>query len=177
MVASVLHWLMAGLIIFDFLLGGFKAHFSACFPAVRSLFVWHKWVGITIFLLLIIRIFWRITHPVPPLPKKMHSIWHRVSHTGHMFLYLLMLVVPLSGYFYSAVAGRQVVYFGLLPLPRLITPDPVLQPVLKNVHFVLDYMLLALIFLHVAAVICHRMTGGQRLLARISLSGKSWCKW
>jgi cytochrome b561 len=72
-----------------------------------------------------------------------------------------------SGYLYSSAANVPVVYLGLVPLPRLIAPDPVLKVMLKNIHITLNYTLLVLFVLHVAAVLKHQWLDRDGLLSRM----------
>jgi cytochrome b561 len=85
----------------------------------------------------------------------------------HLLLYVLMIAIPVSGYLYSSAANVPVVYLGLIPLPRLIAPDPHLKELLKNVHIVLNYTLLVLVGLHVAAALKHQWLDRDGLLSRM----------
>jgi cytochrome b561 len=78
-----------------------------------------------------------------------------------------MFAVPLSGYFYSLAAGVPVVYLGVLPLPELIGPDPVLKPVLKQLHLALVYTMLVFVVLHVLAAFKHQFIDKDGLLRRM----------
>jgi cytochrome b561 len=78
-----------------------------------------------------------------------------------------MIAIPVSGYLYSSAANVPVVYLGLIPLPRLIAPDPVLKVVLKDVHITLNYVLLVLVCLHVLAALKHQLLDRDGLLARM----------
>ena len=74
----------------------------------------------------------------------------------HSLLYILIIVIPLSGYFYSLAAGVPVVYLGIVPLPVFIGPDPELKLILKQVHYALNMSLLAAVVLHIAAALKHQ---------------------
>ena len=89
-------------------------------PAKLQWYAWHKWIGITVFLLTAARLAWRAGHPAPPLPPAMPAWQVRASHASHGALYVLMLVIPLSGWIYSSSTGVSVVYLGLFPLPDLV---------------------------------------------------------
>ena len=78
-----------------------------------------------------------------------------------------MFVVPLSGYFYSLAAGFPVVYFGVLPLPVLIEPDPQLKQWLVLLHHLLAWILLVLLVVHVAAALKHRLVDHDGVLERM----------
>jgi len=87
------------------------------------------------------------------MPRGMARWQQGAAHATHFLLYLLMLVIPISGYFYSSAAGIQVVYLGIWPMPTIIGPDQELKGTLRIVHVVLNYGLLALVAVHVLAAL------------------------
>lgn len=91
-------------------------------PTKLRYFSWHKWIGVTVFALAVLRILWRATHAAPPLPRRMPAWQRGAAHLTHLLLYVLMIAIPASGYLYSSAANIPVVYLGLIPLPRLIAP-------------------------------------------------------
>jgi len=94
--------------------------------------------------------------------------WERLAaHAGHAALYVLMVAIPVTGYLYSSAAGIQVVYLGVWPLPVLIGPDNALKAALRIVHVTLNYVLLAMVVVHLAAVAKHQWLDRQRILARM----------
>jgi cytochrome b561 len=122
---------------------------------------------VTVFALVIVRILWRATHTAPPLPSHMPAWQRGLAHLTHFLLYVLMVAIPVSGYLYSSAANVPVVYLGLVPLPRLIAPDPQLKEVLKSVHIALNYTLLVLFALHVLAALKHQLLDRDGLLSRM----------
>ena len=165
--AIALHWLIALLIVCGFALGWVMTDIPGFTPTKLKYVSWHKWIGVTVFALVIIRILWRATHTVPPMPSHMRAWQRGVAHLTHFLLYVLMVAVPVSGYLYSSAANVPVVYLGLVPLPRLIAPDPHLKEVLKSVHITLNYTLLALVLLHVVAALKHQWLDRDGLLSRM----------
>ncbi|RAF05484.1 cytochrome b, partial [Burkholderia multivorans] len=87
------------------------------------------------------------------LPAGMRAWQRTAAHVGHLLLYVLMLVIPATGYLYSSASNIPVVYLGIVPLPRLIDPDPALKETFKTLHVSLNYILLALVSLHVLAAL------------------------
>jgi cytochrome b561 len=153
--AIALHWLIAALIIIGFSLGWIVSHMHGFSPEKLRYISWHKWIGVTVFALALVRVVWRLTHRPPPLPASVPS-WQRViSHLVHGLLYVLMIAIPLSGYLYSSAAGYPVVYLNMISLPTLIHPDPNLKHVLKQVHVILNYSLLAVFSLHILGALKH----------------------
>lgn len=166
LVAVSLHWLGAALIFAAFALGVVMVDIPGLTPTKLRYFSWHKWLGVTVLALAAIRLLWRLWRGAPP-PVTMPRWQQLASSGGHALLYLLMFAVPLSGYFYSLAAGVPVVYLGLWPLPVLIEADPVLKPVLKQLHFALVYSLFAMVLIHVVAAIKHQWVDRDGLLRRM----------
>ncbi len=165
-VAMLLHWLVAALIVAAFALGVVMVDIPGLTPTKLKYFSWHKWLGVTVLLLAAMRLLWRLRHGAPRAVE-MPAWQRRAAVLVHALLYVLMFAVPLSGYFYSLAAGVPVVYLGVLPLPEFIDADPVLKPVLKEVHLVLVYTMLAFVLAHVAAAIKHHWIDRDGLLRRM----------
>lgn len=163
--AIALHWLAAALILANFLLGPWMADLPIS-PQNLRLYAWHKWIGITVFLVVVARLAWRYRHSPPP-PVAMPDWQRRAARVTHVLLYALMLVIPLSGWLYSSATGVQVVYLGLVPLPDVVAKDKALAAILKAVHVTLNYSLLALVFLHVGAALEHHRVDRDGVLARM----------
>lgn len=164
--AVLLHWLIAAFIVATFALGVVMVDIPGLTPTKLKYFSWHKWLGVTVLALVALRLLWRLWKR-PPSPVPMPVWQQRASQVVHLLLYLLMFAVPLSGYFYSLAAGVPVVYFGVLPLPELIGPDPALKASLKNLHLFLVYTMLAFVIIHVLAVLKHQLLDRDGLLRRM----------
>src|SRR5580692_10056056 len=92
--AVVLHWLIALFIACGFSLGVYMVDLHASPTKVR-LFAYHKWIGITVLALVLIRSLWRLTHTPPPPDLPMPRWQQRAARSTHYLLYLLMVVTPL----------------------------------------------------------------------------------
>lgn len=167
-----LHWLIAALIICGFALGWVMTDIPGLTPTKLRYFSWHKWIGVTVLVLAAVRLIWRTRHQPPPLPNRMHGWEKRAASAGHAALYALMIAIPVSGYFYSSAAGVQVVYLGLLPLPKLIAADHAVAAMLKPIHIYLNYGLLVAVAGHLLAVVKHQLIDRQRLLSRMLPFGR-----
>ena len=164
--AITLHWLVALGLTGTFALGFYMADLPLS-PAKLQFYSWHKWAGITLLLLIILRLGWRFTHRPPALPSGM-PVWQRkASDISHGLLYVLMLAIPLSGWLMSSAEGFPVVWFGVLPLPDLVAKSKPLADALKQAHAVLNYSMLALVCLHVAASLLHPLIGKDGVLGRM----------
>lgn len=165
--AVVLHWLMA-LGLLGAIAVGFYMDSLPLGLARLKLINWHKWFGISLLLLVLIRLGWRSGHrPPPDLPMPRWQT--QAAHAMHWALYGLMLLVPLLGWAYSNAAGFPVVWFGLLPLPDFVGKNKELAEVLKSLHHVAAWTLLALILAHAAAALKHQFIDRDRLIDRMKL--------
>jgi cytochrome b561 len=169
--AIVLHWLMALLIFVAFPLGLYMVELPLS-PDKLKLYSYHKWIGVTLFMLVAIRLGWRLTHTPPPLPGSVATWQRRASAIVHGLLYLLMIAIPLSGWLMSSAKGLQTVWFGVLPLPDLIGKDKALGDLLAEVHTFLNFTLLALVILHVGAALQHHFIERLPFLQRMGLGRK-----
>lgn len=170
-VSIALHWLIALLIFGAFPLGLYMVDLPLS-PQKLHYYSWHKWTGVTIFILALLRILWRLGHK-PPAPVPMPN-WQRLTaETVHYLLYACMVVIPLSGWLMSSAKGVQTVWFGLLPLPDLLTKNKELGHALEDVHAALNYGMLLLFGLHLAAALKHQFIDRDGLLLRMNPFARS----
>ncbi|MBK8338225.1 MAG: cytochrome b [Sterolibacteriaceae bacterium] len=164
--AIALHWVVA-LGIFGAFSLGLYMHELPLSPTKLKLYSYHKWAGVTIFLLMLARLAWRATHPAPPLPGHMPR-WQRLAaHSIHHLLYLLILAIPLTGWLMSSAKGFQTVWFGVLPLPDLLDKNKELGETLAEVHEALNFGMAALVIAHVGAAVKHHLVDRDDVLARM----------
>jgi cytochrome b561 len=154
-VAIALHWLIAALISGQIALGWFLEGIPRG-TAMRGFYVnLHKSTGITIALLIVLRLGWRLAHPPPQLPSFVPS-WERVaSRMNHLALYICMLVMPSSGYIASNFSKFGIKLFNVILLPPWGIDDKRIYAVFNTTHVVTSYLFVGLIALHVLAAIRH----------------------
>lgn len=150
--AKVLHWLVVALLAVQFSLGWLMPDVHAG-PPGRAMTL-HISLGLTILALILLRLVWRITHPVAPessLPP-----WQRVSSEAvHWLLYVLVLVATMTGWLFASFRGWSVSYFNLIPLPMLAGKNPVAIHQIDGWHQIAEWALLIAIGVHVAAAFAH----------------------
>ena len=170
LMAIVLHWVLALALLGSFVMGLYMTDLPFS-PLRLKLFNWHKWAGVAILLLSLLRLLWRLSHRPPELPAAMRQAmpgWQqRAHHATHHLMYLLFFVVPLVGWAYSSAAGFPIVFFGVLPLPDFVPVDKALAEAIKPWHELSAFALAGLVLLHVAAVCKHQWMDRDRLLARM----------
>ncbi len=164
--AKSLHWLMA-ILLFGLLALGFYMHDLPLSPEKLQLYSWHKWAGVTAFLLVLVRLAWRIAHRPPALPDSMPKTMQLAAHAGHLGLYLLMLAIPLSGWLMSSAKGFQTVWFGVLPIPDLLDKNKELGDLLQQVHMLLNLAFIAILAGHIGAALKHHFIDKDDILTRM----------
>lgn len=165
-IAIGLHWLVFALIVANWLLGPYMVDLPLS-PQKLKYFSWHKWVGVTVFLLAVFRLTWRVSHPPPPLPVSVPRWQRRAARGLHLLLYVLIFAIPISGWLYSSASGVPTVYLGWVQLPDLVGKDKALAELLKQTHIVLNMLLFAIVCVHVAAALKHHFFDRDDVLARM----------
>ncbi|NMG73520.1 cytochrome b [Aromatoleum diolicum] len=164
--AVLVHWLTALLVLSALPLGFYMSGLPLS-PTKLQLISYHKWLGVTVLLLFLPRLLFRLTRPVPS-PVESAPLWQRkVATITHGLLYALMFAVPLSGWLMSSAKGFPVVYLGVLPLPDLVGKDQALGDFFKAAHEALTFGLLTLVGLHVAAALKHHVIDRDETLVRM----------
>jgi cytochrome b561 len=169
--AMLLHWVLALALIGTFSVGFYMSELPFSMQRVK-LINWHKWAGVTILALSVLRLVWRLSHRPPPLSARVLAAmpgWQRsAAHVSHYAMYALFFAVPLLGWAYSSAAGVQIVWFGVLPLPDLLPVDKEFaKAVLKPLHRIAAYTLAALVLVHVAAAVKHQFIDRDGLMSRM----------
>ena len=169
-VAKVLHWVLAAMIIMQVILAQLAkraAQDDNTFDRL-TLLANHKSIGLTVLLLVILRVAWRLTHRPPALPEQM-TRWQRLaSHLSHFGLYVLMLTLPLSGWLVAATSKYGMSWFNLFEIPRTMAPNHDLHELGEEIHEVLGYVLLVLVLVHVVAAVYHHFIVKDSVLRRMS---------
>ncbi len=149
----IMHWAMALLIV---------AMLAAGLSMVGSLDPWqftllnlHKSFGIFVFILVLIRLALRLKSRLPELPKALPSWQKLAARSTHSLLYLMMLLMPLSGYLMQYFAGRPINVFDWFYLPASIEVDIQAFAFFRELHGYSALALILLIIIHVAAALHH----------------------
>jgi len=164
--AVALHWLLAALILFNLGFGLYTVGLPLS-PQKLRYFSWHKWVGVTVFMLSAARLLWRAFHPAPALPASMKPWEVRAAHASHALLYVLFFAAPLTGWLFSSAAGFQTVYLGVVPIPDLLDKNKELADVLKAMHRWINYTMAGVIAIHAAAAVKHHFLDRDDVLSRM----------
>ena len=129
---------------------------------------WHKAIGSLILCLLVVRIAWRLCHPVPDLPASIGAATRRAAKLGHLSLHAFaMLALPLSGWFMSSVAGAPVVVAGLFKLPALTDPMPEFRHTAQAIHQLIAWSMGVLVAGHILMALKHHFFDRDDILRRM----------
>jgi cytochrome b561 len=158
------HWIIAALVVFNIIVGIFHEGV----PALRALMGAHKAVGITVLVLTLGRLAWRLSHRPPPLPADV-APWEQImARTVRILFYALLLLMPLSGWTMVSASQhpRPLSWFGLFDVPLLGVSHAAGGPA-STMHAVLGYLLAALVLLHVAAALRHHFILRNSVMGRM----------
>jgi cytochrome b561 len=152
----IVHWAMATIIIGLLGLGFYMEYFLAGDSPFRGqIYYLHKSFGALVLFFIAYRIFLKLTNKAPELPKTINKLSQRLAFFTHMALYLLMIMMPLSGYLMSNSFGHPVHLF-FIELPNLVSKNIELGKLFGDIHEILGYSFAFIITLHIAGALKHR---------------------
>ena len=164
-VAQLLHWAIVILIIVQFVLG-YRSHWATGLKKLSTV-VPHKSWGITILALAVLRLVWRLVNPTPLLPTNLKPWERTAAHVTHYGLYILLFVMPLTGWIASSARSFPVSWFGMVQLPDFVAPNRPLYDTLMTFHYWLSWTLVVLAVLHVGAALKHHFVLKDHVLRRM----------
>jgi cytochrome b561 len=163
-IPQLLHWAVVVLLVAQFILAEAAEELEGV--GQLAMLARHKSVGLTVLMLALVRIGWRLFDRPPPPPPM--PAWQRAAAAAtHWGLYAVLLAMPFSGWMMSSAANYPVSWFGLFQLPDLVAPSESLEDILHEVHETLAATLLALTGLHVLAALKHQFIDRDGLLTRM----------
>jgi len=163
--AKVFHWLVVVLLIVQYPLGKLMPHIHRGMTPGDAM-TFHISFGITILALMVLRLFWRITHPVAPAGSL--PAWQRlISEAVHWLLYALVLATTMTGWIFASERGWSISLFFATPLPMLPIEDSLLARSIGNWHGTMEWALLLVIGAHVAAAMAHTFIFRDRIMQRM----------
>lgn len=165
-VSLILHWGIAAAVLAQILL--VTAHEATEGPISRELMNLHKSVGLTILVLTLARIGWRLANPAIPLPSAMPRWQKAFARVTHVLFYAALIVMPLTGWLASSAAGRDIVWFGLFDWPLLpVSGGREAARGFMEVHGMVVKGLYVLIALHVLGALKHQFVDRDNVLHRM----------
>lgn len=171
LVSKYLHWGTAGIIIVQFVTG-FLRYFKIVSGDTWALFYkyWHMPAGIAVLALVIFRLAWRFAQPHPELSDQA-PWWERLAaHTTHLYLYVAMVILPLTGWIGFNALKIDVDPFGIA-LPRLFWDIRPLSFIMADIHLYVAVTLVAVLVLHVVGALRHHLVDRDETLTRMLPKG------
>ena len=161
-----LHWIIAGLIIVNLLLGLYHEDFAK--PVRATMMFWHKSIGITVLLLTLARLAWRLTHRPPPFDPVMKRWETGLATLIHWLFYAFLVAIPLSGWIMSSTNGKPISFYGLFNVPLAPLRGHDAHETFEELHEILGKAMIGLILLHVAGALKHHFEGHRHLIGRMA---------
>jgi cytochrome b561 len=162
--AKLFHWLIVALLLVQYPIGWLMPDIHGGKPGAAMTF--HISFGILILVLIVMRLVWRLTHPVAPessLPP-----WQRLSSEAvHWLLYALVLATIVTGWLFASFRGWAISLFYLVPLPMLASGNAAAIKTIDGLHQAMEWALLVAIGIHVAAALAHIFIFRDRIMQRM----------
>ena len=165
-VAQGFHWVIAGLIVTQFTLGWMAEDLPLGMHKLAML-ARHKSFGMTVLMLAVLRLLWRLFHRPPQLPSGMSRTQMILARATHIAFYVLLFAMPLTGWTMSSAKNYSVSWFGLFTWPNLIGPNEQAFNLLKSTHVLLSDALFAIAILHILAALKHHFWNKDDVLIRM----------
>lgn len=160
------HWLTLLMIVATYVMGLVLEDMTLS-PLKLQLYAWHKWIGMLVLALVIPRLVLRMIDGLEQA-RGLTPLEIRLSTAVHGLIYLLMVIAPMFGWLQSSALGFQVVWFGVLPLPDLVSKDKAMGDLLGQMHEVTVNMLLLLVAIHALGAIYHHVVRRDAVLVRMA---------
>lgn len=162
-----IHWLMALGILVAFAAGLYMVSIPGITPDKLRLYNWHKWLGVSLLALVLLRVVVKASGRTPRYPQHWGRNTILMAQLGHWALYIFMFVVPTLGYLFSLASGYPVVWFGVIKLPVLIEKNAELKELFQTLHGVSAKILIALVVGHVLMALKHHFKDKDSILGRM----------
>jgi len=150
--AITLHWIVAACIVFALAFGLTMDGEDAQSPALGL----HKSFGLTVFVLAVARLMWRVNHRPPPLPAAMPAFHRMAATVTHVLLYVAIFALPITGYLAVAARGRDTAFFGAFDVPNIAPLSRELSRQATELHEFGQWALYVLLVAHVGATAYHQ---------------------
>jgi cytochrome b561 len=165
-VAQIFHWVIAALIVTQFVLGRTASGLPLGVHKL-ALLARHKSFGMTVLMLAVLRLLWRLKNPAPSLPPWMTRFERAAARGTHGAFYVLLFAMPLTGWMMSSAKSYSVSWFGLFTWPNLIGKNETAFNLLRSTHETLSDVLFVIAVLHILAALKHHFWNKDNVLLRM----------
>jgi len=166
-ISKSLHWLLAMALVAQFALGWYMTELSYYDRWYKDAFEIHKACGMLLWLLALLRILWAIYDHPPPLVSSMKNAERLAAKASHSTLYLMTLLIPLSGYLISSAKGHGINMFGLFEIPALLPAIKRMEELAGKAHYFFAFGTAWLVVVHILAALKHHFIERDDTLNRM----------
>jgi len=166
-VSLLLHWLMAIALIGLYFVGDYMVGLTYYDQLYHILPSWHKAIGVIVGFLIMFRIVWVYSQPKPNHSTKTPPILHTMATLGHLTLYLLSIIMVLSGYLISTAKGKGIDIFGWFELPALLPANAQRGELAGDIHEIAATVFVIMVGIHIAAALLHQFYWKDNSLVRM----------
>jgi cytochrome b561 len=163
--AKLFHWLVVALLAVQYPIGWLMPDLHRNLQPGTPMIL-HVSFGLTILVVMVLRLGWRLTHPVTPegsLPR-----WQRLgAEAVYWMLYLAVLATTLTGWLFASFRGWTLSFFDLFPLPMLAAGNAAAGRAIDGLHQAAEWLLLVLIVIHVGGALAHLFIYRDRVMQRM----------
>lgn len=132
----------------------------------------HKSIGISILMVMVLRVIWRRMNDVPDLPPETSSTQKMLARLHHQVLYVALLLMPISGFIGSKAGGHKAMWFGFFDMPDFFGKIDPLNWWAEMFHTIVSYVILVLIAVHILAALQHHFILKDNVLRRMLPFGR-----
>ena len=150
----LLHWIMAVVIIVNIVIAFYMDDLSK--EDKLQFVLLHRSLGLLILQLAIVRIIWVLMHAAPKMPDNIPKFEVKIGKILQHSFYLLMIVLPITGFIMTVTSGKAVGFFGLFDLPLIFEKNHDIHELFEDIHVYLGWLMSALVVLHIGAGLYHR---------------------
>lgn len=166
-VSKFFHWVV-GITMIGLLAVGLIMKDMPNSPDKFELYGLHKSTGILIIAFIAMRLIWKFMNLTPELPQTMSPLQKIGSNAAHVFLYISMVVMPLSGWGMSSAGGYKISFFGLFTVPPIVPKSKMLGGIFHETHELLSKALIAVLIIHILAALLHHFWYKDGILKRMT---------
>lgn len=154
-ISQLFHWGIAILFFANFYLVYRRDYIPETNPDHLAYILLHKSFGVLLIILGVLFLAWRLYNSKPALPHETKRWEMRLAKSVHHFLWILIILMPISGILMSAFAGRPASFFGLFTIPEWVTPNESWAGFFYQTHGLLSYAIIGVVALHIIGALRH----------------------
>ena len=163
--AKVFHWLVVALLVVQYLIGWLMPDIHRNMKPGAAM-TFHVSIGMTILVLIALRLAWRLAHPVAP--ESSLPAWQRLSSEAvHWLLYALVLATTITGWLFASFRGWSMSLYFLVPMPMLASDNAAAGETIDGLHQAMEWALLVMIGIHLATALVHIFIYRDRIMQRM----------